>query len=83
MSVCWGLETSAHAARMKPRVRPPFHSRARVPPRRLGEHSETRCACCVLDPRDPLLHSERTQGFAADPVYGRAKCLPMLGAFKT
>jgi hypothetical protein len=23
------------------------------------------------------------QGFAADPVYGRAKCLPMLGAFKT
>ena len=24
-----------------------------------------------------------TQGFAADPVYGRAKCLPMLGAFIT
>ena len=37
----------------------------------------------VLDPRDPLLQSERTQGFTADPVYGRAKCLPMLGAFKT
>ena len=36
-----------------------------------------------MDPRDPLLQSERTQGFAADPVYGRAKCLPMLGAFKT
>ena len=29
------------------------------------------------------VHSERTQGFAADPVYGRAKCLPMLGAFKS
>ena len=30
-------------------------------------------------------HPERTQSFAADPVYGRAKCLPtcMLGAFKT
>ena len=23
------------------------------------------------------------QGFAADPVYGRAKCLPMLGSLKT
>ena len=32
---------------------------------------------------DPLLHSERVQGFAADPVYGRAKCLPMLGSLKT
>jgi hypothetical protein len=30
-----------------------------------------------------VLHSERTQGFAADPVYGRAKCLPMLGEIKT
>ena len=28
-------------------------------------------------------NSERTQDFAADPVYGRAKSLPMLGAFKT
>ena len=37
----------------------------------------------LLDPRDPLLQSERTQGFAADPVYGRAKCLPMLGSLKT
>ena len=24
-----------------------------------------------------------TQGFTADPVYGRAKCLPMLGSLKT
>ena len=30
-----------------------------------------------------LLHPERTQGFAADPVYGRAKCLPMLGSLET
>ena len=37
----------------------------------------------LLDPQDPLLQSERTQGFAADPVYGRAKCLPMLGSLKT
>ena len=37
----------------------------------------------LYDPRDPLLHSERTQGFAADSVYGRAKCLPMLGEIKT
>ena len=33
--------------------------------------------------RNLLLRSERTQGFAAGPVSGRAKCLPMLGAFKT
>jgi hypothetical protein len=43
-----------------------------------------RAICTVLlDPRDPLLQSERTQGFTADPVYGRAKCLPMLGSLKT
>ena len=43
-----------------------------------------RAICTVLlDPRDPSLQSERTQGFTAGPVDGRAKCLPMLGAFKT
>ena len=43
-----------------------------------------RAICTVLlDPRDPLLQSERTQGFAADPVYVRAKCLPMLGSLTT
>ena len=26
---------------------------------------------------------QRMQGFAADPVYGRAKCLPMLGSLTT
>ena len=36
----------------------------------------------LLDPRDPSLQSERTQSFAAGPVYAREKCLPMLGAFK-
>ena len=30
-----------------------------------------------------ILYSERTQGFAADPDYGKAKCLPMLGEIKT
>ena len=33
--------------------------------------------------RDPLLRSERTQGFTAGPVYGRARCSPMLGSLKT
>ena len=37
----------------------------------------------LLDPRNPLLRSERIQGFAAGPVYARAKCLPTVGAFKT
>jgi len=38
---------------------------------------------CRADPRHPLLRSERMQGFTAGPVYGRAKCLPMLGSLKT
>ena len=38
---------------------------------------------CRAGPRDPLLRSERTQGFAAGPVYGRARCSPMLGCLKT
>ena len=43
-----------------------------------------RAICTVLlDPRDPLLRSERTQSFVASPVYGRAKCLPMVGEIKT
>ena len=29
------------------------------------------------------LRSERTQGFTAGPVYGRARCSPMLGSLKT
>ena len=33
--------------------------------------------------RDPLLRSERKQGFSADPFYCRARCLPMLGSLKT
>ena len=37
----------------------------------------------VLDPRDPLLQSERTQGFTAGPVYGRMKCMPMWGSLIT
>ena len=41
------------------------------------------CLHCRADPRDPLLRSERTQGFTAGPVYGRARCSPMLGSLKT
>ena len=33
-----------------------------------------RAVCTVLlDPRDPLLHSESTQGFAADPDYWKGE----------
>ena len=35
-------------------------------------HLLNRARSLQLDPRDPLLQSERMQGFAADPVY--AKC---------
>ena len=51
-----------------------------VPP---FSHSLRAICTVLLDRRDPLLHSERVQGFTADPVYGRAKCLPMLGSLKT
>ena len=46
-------------------------------------HSQRAISTVLLDPRDPLLQSERTQGPTAGPVYGRAKCLPMLGEIKT
>ena len=45
-------------------------------------HSLRAICTVLLDHRDPLLQSERTPGFAADPVYGRAKCLPMLGELR-
>ena len=32
---------------------------------------------------DHTLRPERTQGFAADPFHGRARCSPMSGALKT
>jgi len=39
-----------------------------------------RAICTVLlDLRDPLLHSERTQSFAADPVYGRGEVFAYVG----
>ena len=33
----------------------------------------------MLDPRDPLLQSERTQGFAADPVYVKGEVFASVG----
>jgi hypothetical protein len=33
----------------------------------------------LLDPRDPLLHSERTQGFAADPDYWKGEVFAYVG----
>ena len=32
-----------------------------------------------LDPREPLLHSERTQGFAADPDYWKGEVFAYVG----
>ena len=33
----------------------------------------------LLDPRDPLLHSERTQGSAADPDYWKGEVFAYVG----
>ena len=39
-----------------------------------------RAICTVqLDPRDLLLQSERTQGFAADPVYVKGEVFAYVG----
>ena len=39
-----------------------------------------RAICTVLlDPRDPSLHSERTQGFAADPDYWKGEVFAYVG----
>ena len=46
-------------------------------------HSPRAICTVLLDPLGPLLQSERTQDFSAGPVYGRAKCLPIVRAFKT
>ena len=49
----------------------------------LGVYPPTRplrAICTVLlDPRDPLLHSERAQGFAADPVYVKSEVFAYVG----
>jgi hypothetical protein len=36
-------------------------------------HSLRAICTVLLDPRDPLLHSERTQGCAADPDYWKGE----------
>ena len=36
----------------------------------------------MLDPRDPLLHSERTQGFAADPDYWKGEVFAYVGSIQ-
>jgi len=42
-------------------------------------HSLRAICTVLLDPRDPLLHSERTQGFAADPVYVKGEVFAYVG----
>ena len=42
-------------------------------------HSLRAICTVLLDPRDPLLHSERTQGFAADPVYAKGEVFAYVG----
>ena len=74
-----GFEDSFHLCRRGPKC---FISN--LSPFRHSPCESPRAICTVLlDPRDPVLQSERTQGFTADPVYGRSKCLPVLGEIKT
>ena len=49
-------------------------------PHVLVDTSARRHICTVLlDPRDPLLQSERMQGFAADPVYAKGEVFAYVG----
>ena len=42
-------------------------------------HSLRAICTVLLDPRNPLLQSERTQGFAADPVYVKGEVFAYVG----
>ena len=42
-------------------------------------HSLRAICTVLLDPRDSLLHSERTQGFAADPDYWKGEVFAYVG----
>ena len=42
-------------------------------------HSPRAICTVLLDPRDPLLHAERTQGFAADPDYWKGEVFAYVG----
>ena len=48
---------------------------------RLGVLTHSLRAICtvLLDPRDPLLHSERTQGFTVDPDYWKGEVFVYVG----
>ena len=59
------------------------HWRRRRRTRRMRRRSLVHQTTTPRLARRSLARTERTQGFAADPVYGRAKCLPMLGSLKT
>ena len=45
----------------------------------LFSHSLRAICTVLLDPRDPLLQSERMQGFAADPVYVKGEVFAYVG----
>ena len=45
-------------------------------------HSLRAICTVLLDPRDPLLHSERTQGFAADPDYWKGEVFAYVGSIQ-
>jgi len=61
---------------------PPLRGTQWHPGQREREHTGIGCfrvtlACVVY--RDPLLHSERTQGFAADPDYWKGEVFAYVG----
>jgi hypothetical protein len=45
----------------------------------LFRHSPRAICTVLLDPRDPLLQSERTRGFAADPDYWKGEVFAYVG----
>jgi len=45
-------------------------------------HSLRTICTVLLDPRDPLLHSGRTQGFAADPDYCKGEVFAYVGSIQ-
>ena len=77
---CSSLSSSARGKMASPQVYLSYSNKGRFEDHPLDARREpSALEGWILE----ILRSERTQGFTADPVYGRARRSAVLGAFKT
>jgi hypothetical protein len=78
---CMGITTAVSPPKAAKTATPrPLPSRHRVALLNFDQFCKIWANLNLKDLKDVLF---LTQGFAADPVYGRVKCLPMMGEIKT